>query len=444
MEGSYRSYANFPEDELPRPSTTASTFDAVRVPEEGPSSDSPTASVHSNAEPSQPRRDREQLYRKIRGILAYFILGLCNNYGYVVMLTAASDIIGMGEGSDLVSTIRNCAQISTGTILLADILPALLVKLVLPFLPFVVHIRVAICVGVTTAGYLVVGFSNSIGVSILGVVLISFCSGLGEVTYLQYSANYEKSVLSAWGSGSGGAGVIGAVSYSLLNAVGMQRTLLIMLTIPAITSLAFWLLLPKPLPPRESTEAEAEQPADQVKLENEELSLRRKIYLIPGLMKYMIPFGLIYLFEYFINQGTFELIKFPDASISVESQYRWMQVMYQVGVFVSRSSVAILHIKQTWILAVLQGINVIIFTTDAIYYYIPNIYIVLALVLWEGLLGGAAYVNTYYRISNEVKNPAARQFSMAINGFADSTGIALAGVFAIMAHNAICTMPLPP
>ncbi|CAG9759994.1 unnamed protein product [Ceutorhynchus assimilis] len=93
-----------------------------------------------------------------------------------------------------------------------------------------------------------------------------------------------------------------------------------MLTIPAITSLPFWILLPKPLTPQDSTEEEAGQPDDQVKLENEEMSLRRKYYLIPGLMKYMIPFGLIYLFEYFINQGTFELIKFPDASISVESR----------------------------------------------------------------------------------------------------------------------------
>lgn len=36
------------------------------------------------------------------------------------------------------------------------------------------------------------------------------------------------------------------------------------------------------------------------------------------------------------------------------------------------------------------------------YYYIPSFYIVVALTLWEGLLGGAAYVNTFYTISKEV------------------------------------------
>lgn len=43
-----------------------------------------------------------------------------------------------------------------------------------------------------------------------------------------------------------------------------------------------------------------------------------------------------------------------------------------------------------------------IFTTEAVYYYIPSFWIVLVLTLWEGLLGGAAYVNTFYRISYEV------------------------------------------
>jgi hypothetical protein len=32
-----------------------------------------------------------------RALVAYWLLGLCNNYGYVVMLTAAGDIIGESE-----------------------------------------------------------------------------------------------------------------------------------------------------------------------------------------------------------------------------------------------------------------------------------------------------------------------------------------------------------
>lgn len=32
-------------------------------------------------------------------------------------------------------------------------------------------------------------------------------------------------------------------------------------------------------------------------------SLKIKLRILPGLLKYMIPVGLVYLFEYFINQG---------------------------------------------------------------------------------------------------------------------------------------------
>jgi hypothetical protein len=45
---------------------------------------------------------------------------------------------------------------------------------------------------------------------------------------------------------------------------------------------------------------------------------------------------------------------------------------------------------------------VIFFTFEAVYLFIPSIWIVFVAVLWEGLLGGAAYVNTFYRISVEV------------------------------------------
>lgn len=35
---------------------------------------------------------------KWRNLTAFYLLGLCNNYGYVVMLSAAHDIIGRFDG----------------------------------------------------------------------------------------------------------------------------------------------------------------------------------------------------------------------------------------------------------------------------------------------------------------------------------------------------------
>lgn len=48
-----------------------------------------------------------------------------------------------------------------------------------------------------------------------------------------------------------------------------------------------------------------------------------KYRLIPKLLKYMIPLMLVYFAQYFINQGLFELLYFPDSTISDHrSQYR--------------------------------------------------------------------------------------------------------------------------
>lgn len=49
-----------------------------------------------------------------------------------------------------------------------------------------------------------------------------------------------------------------------------------------------------------------------------------------------------------------------------------------------------------------QGLNMLIFTFEAVYEFIPYVVIVFALILWEGLLGGAAYVNTFYKIQVNV------------------------------------------
>lgn len=41
-------------------------------------------------ENAEPPKDKKRMWRCL---VAYWILGLCNNYGYVVMLSAANDIL---------------------------------------------------------------------------------------------------------------------------------------------------------------------------------------------------------------------------------------------------------------------------------------------------------------------------------------------------------------
>uniref|UniRef100_A0AAG5CPE6 Battenin n=1 Tax=Anopheles atroparvus TaxID=41427 RepID=A0AAG5CPE6_ANOAO len=408
-----------------------------------------------------------------RDLVAYWILGLCNNYGYVVMLTAAHDILKDLEGDDhgksvhqneysaLNTTTRSddvtfgyearpCNKLSTGAILLADILPALAVKSVASFLPLAKHIRVFLCVSLAAAGFLLTAFATVEWVLFLGVIATSFSSGLGEATFLAYATYFNKNVISTWSSGTGGAGIAGSLSYTGLTELGLtpKTTILIMLVVPALEAAAFWLLLrhkdtDKPAEPEEAKEkVEAIDystlPAEERPLEN----WSERIRYIPTLFIYMIPLILVYLLEYYINQGLFELLYFPGIWLTQSGQYRWYQVIYQIGVFISRSSVNLIQFRHVWIMAVLQFLNVVYFTFEAVYFFTPSIWIIFVLILWEGLLGGGGYVNTFYRIQTEV--PAARrEYAMMVTSISDSVGIALAGVAAIPSHNAICDLPVP-
>ncbi|XP_050450880.1 battenin [Cataglyphis hispanica] len=395
--------------------------------------------------------DKDSKKTRWRNLVAFWILGLCNNYGYVVMLSAAHDILNIkfGDKDSTLNTngtnttgIRSCNTLSTGAILLADILPSLAIKMTAPFLPFYVHFRVAMCVLYSAAGFLMVSLSTAEWLAILGVIITSLSSGLGEVTMLSYSNQFSNQVISTWSSGTGGAGVIGALSYAALTTVlSIENTLLIMLIVPLLQAVAFWCVLKHPVHTRISIAKDGVESREQI-IKVPKKTIRDKINLMPGLLKYMVPLGLVYLFEYFINQGLYELVEFDDIWLKPHEQYRWLQADYQIGVFISRSSVNLVTIDRIWIMSVLQFINVLILLFETLFYYIPNIWIVFALVLWEGLLGGGAYVNTFYRMSTEIPK-ADREVSMGIATMSDSIGIALAGWLSMPVHNAICKLPQP-
>lgn len=112
--------------------------------------------------------------------------------------------------------------------------------------------------------------------------------------------------------------------------------------------------------------------------------------------------------------------------------------MYQIGVFIARSSVNIIKVKQTWFMSFIQGAIAIFFTIEAIYLFVPSIWIIMTIIFIEGLQGGLVYVNTFYRINQEV-TPEFKTYSMNIVALSDSFGIIFAGFFAIYAHNFICS-----
>lgn len=81
---------------------------------------------------------------------------------------------------------------STGMILLADIIPSLTIKGLSPFLPNYINIRIFLACFTQCAGFLMVAFAQEEWMALTGVGLTSFSSGLGETSFLGYSAKFHR------------------------------------------------------------------------------------------------------------------------------------------------------------------------------------------------------------------------------------------------------------
>ena len=390
-----------------------------------------------------------QIVEPWRNLLAFWLLGLCNNFGYVVMLSAAHDILSEQENKQKDEPVHkgfHCNSVSTGSILLADILPCLIVKLTAPFYMQKVsyHIRVLFCIVMFAASLIIVAFSKTIAVSLLGVVFASISAGVGEITFLSFSAHYSKTVISFWSSGTGMAGLAGSLSYAALTQLGLssRNTLLLLLVVALIWIIAFWgiLKIPNYLSLCQKATPEDHPLLNKSRLQDRtvNLPLKMKLELMVPLLKYMIPLFLVYVAEYTINQGLYELLYY-DSWLSQSQQYRWYQVDYQLAVFISRSSIKFFPIKKIIIPTLMQFAILVILLVEACVPFLHYIWFTLGIVFLEGLCGGAVYVNAFTLIS-ETSESDTKEFRMGAASMADSLGISVAGAISISIHNAICKL----
>lgn len=444
----------------------------------------------------------------------FLILGLTNNFAYVIMLSAAYDLIKSYENhaqpvqAQTTTTLNDafinstttaslpqqnasyCNQHSTSAILLADTIPSLTAKLLYPFLFVELPVAYkALATALFSAfSFLLTGLSSQQILIYTGVACASFSSGLGESTYLSNSPLYGDVALSGWAMGTGAAGLVGSMAYALLRMVlEIKWIMIIMLVVPISMLYAYFCMIhPTEMSdePHSVSYSNSRQSADlntSISSMNQEASqkpievakhksygagdqaqghdsitsegnlvppsdtnefdMQAKVRYLPTLMQYFMPLLLVYFAEYFINQGLFELIYYQEITfLDHPAQYRWFQVTYQFGVMLSRSSLDLFRIKQIWTMSILQALNALLFLAHVSkLIHIPSFYIVIALIVYEGLLGGFTYANTFYRMKKEL--PASRhEFAISTVTIADTLGIVMAGIVAMQAYNLLCTL----
>jgi len=69
---------------------------------------------------------------------------------------------------------------------------------------------------------------------------------------------------------------------------------------------------------------------------------------------------------------------------------------------------------------------------------LPSVWIVFAIVFWEGILGGTVYFNTFAEISETVP-VADREFSLGATTVSDSGGICIAALLSMGVEQGLCS-----
>lgn len=397
--------------------------------------------------------------------------GLINNVLYVIILSAALDLVG--------------PNVPKGVVLLADVIPSFLTKLCAPYFIHTVpyHVRILIFVGLSATGMLLIALTpgyhdgGTISTKMAGVILASLSSGGGELSFLGLVHYYGPWSLAAWGSGTGGAGLIGAGAYALATntiGLGVRTTLLASACLPAVMLLSFFTILPlgpiktgKPHLVHRTLDTNEEHDHNNV-IEREGLltptadspkltpssphpsspwqtfvaNLRRSRSLF---LPYMLPLLLVYIAEYTINQGVAPTLLFPLTSPSTvhgpftayRQFYPAYNAIYQAGVFISRSSTPFFRIHSLYFPSLLQILNLLFLTVQALWNFLPSVYLVFVVVFWEGLLGGLVYVNTFAEIAERVPETQ-REFSLSATTVSDSGGVCVAGFVGMAVEVWLC------
>lgn len=441
--------------------------------------------------------------KQFRRVLAasFFLFGLVNNVLYVIILSAALDLV---------------ASVPKGVVLFCNIAPSLTAKVAWPYLlrgEIRYARRIIGCCTLSFLGMLIIGLVDSLFMRLLGICCASFSCGLGEITFLQLLTRYKPRSVSNhcvgyFASGTGAAGLVGAGLWWLLRRIGVRTGILICSCLPFALPLVWFMLLARPDSPRAIKHAEQhpdtddsevayssipiadEEPLDEaeptytpsVNPGSSSLSLADKWMIVsPLLIRYMLPLFAVYLFEYIINQGVSPTLLYPvpDSGSStlfshlikqLSDYYPLWQLVYQTFVFLSRSSISFglppLPIKLLSLPAILQGIILTVLTVEAAEDIFKDYgpYAVFLLISIEGICGGLAYVNVYYHIGHEeiplpVAAPEgsedsllrgsnvkqlekwkgqAKEFRIGSLGFADSFGILLASLIAMPTELELC------
>ncbi|CAK9008601.1 unnamed protein product [Durusdinium trenchii] len=388
--------------------------------------------------------------RGYRNFIAFWILGLLNNFLWVVMNAGAGSINEAG----------------IALVYLVNVVPSLTMKLTGPYWFHYVsyRCRINLMAFFMVLCLCIVAWSNSGHVKLLGVGFCSLAAGMGEASILAMTSFYDaQSCLAAWSSGTGFAGIAGYIWSLAFDAIDtcFQVQLMVALWIPVAWLLTFYGLLGVPWIDKERvtldhvTEEEIEDLSHETsessndsdttchsasEVATSKLTVKERFFFILGLWPYTVPLLFVYVSEYAIQSGLWAAMGFPVTDpVSRRSWYKWSNFTYQVGVFISRTFFILICRSRSvlWSGGLLQILMAIFFTFAAVHPF--GGWWLLAPSLFVGFLGGGVYVGAFSLIAKE-QNSAYVELALCSASVADTIGMIFANILGLIAQGCIFGM----
>lgn len=393
--------------------------------------------------PKMPTSSSHHTLYFARNWIGFFLLGLINTLPYATVTTAAKSIADGLDRPQFLPTIYGAAGSAT---IIAKIVNAVLVNKVHYGYRFLFNSCLLVI------GSIGIAIAQNFKRAIFAVVTVGAGNAFGENVALGYLSGqgFDDDLVNAWSSGTGFAGLLGASLFVLAGCIhneGSKRVdlrdlnewvFLIITPMVLIYLLSFMkIIIPptealtarsqspnvnsspsapsSPIPNSHSTNPGETQPllasSDSSEVENLGVLIRTRNW---GLWRRRITTALWVVLPLAVNLGLSTFLSFVTrvaASKAVKNSeynkgcpeiFASLQLCYQAGVFVSKSSLQIIKIKFLYHLTVILFFSTLMWLVNERFKFLP-VYVLPASMILVGLLNGAVYVNTFYLVQTEMK-----------------------------------------
>jgi len=147
----------------------------------------------------------------IRYKLGFLLLGLLNNYNFIVIFSCAY------------AMSASHSYINPSLLILTEIIPGFITQLLYPIflikISYTYRFIFLFLLQISSSLSLIVSQESNLALIFSGIIFVSINSYLGESSILSLSSFYERSEMKFWSIGTGLAGMLGTGVFLLLNQV---------------------------------------------------------------------------------------------------------------------------------------------------------------------------------------------------------------------------------